>query len=175
MEDNKDVLDQEVVETTDELVAENESENTENATNEAASAKSENEVSELKDKYLRLMAEFENFKRRSSKERIELIGTASKEMIVALLPILDDFERADKNGGLSEGTTLIYHKLTNTLTSKGLKAMDSDNADFNAEHHEAITEIPLGEDKKGKVIETVEKGYFLNDKIIRYAKVVVGA
>lgn len=175
MEDNKEVLDQEVIETTDDIVAENETGTAENNAPEASSNKIENEVGELKDKYLRLMAEFENFKRRSSKERIELIGTASKEMIVALLPILDDFERAEKNGGLSEGTTLIYHKLGNTLTSKGLVAMESDGASFNAEQHEAITEIPLGEDKKGKVIETVEKGYLLNDKIIRYAKVVVGA
>jgi molecular chaperone GrpE len=133
------------------------------------------ELAVMKDKYLRLMAEFENFKRRSSKERIELIGTASREMIVSMLPILDDFERAEKNGGLSEGISLIHSKLHNTLSQKGLKAMESNGADFDAEQHEAITEVPMGDALKGKVIDTVEKGYLLNEKIIRYAKVVVGA
>lgn len=140
------------------------------------------QIAELKDKYVRLFAEFENYKRRTAKERIELIKTASQDAIAALLPVIDDFDRAKKIADdpesteqFSDGVTLVYDKLKKTLANKGLKAMESTGEDFDPEYHEAITEIPAPiEDMKGKVIDTVETGYFLNDKIIRYAKVVVG-
>lgn len=140
------------------------------------------QVNELKDKYLRLVADFDNFRKRNAKERLELIQTASKDVITALLNVLDDSERAEKQlqtsndvEAIREGVSLVFSKLRSSLHSKGLKAMDSIGADFNPELHEAITEIPApGEAMKGKVIDEVEKGYYLNDKIIRHAKVVVG-
>lgn len=138
-----------------------------------------NELEEMKDKYLRLVAEFDNYKKRSIKERFELMKTAAQETIVTLLPVLDDFDRAKKsadNGAevFSEGVQLVYQKLYNALEQKGLKTMESQGVDFDPEWHEAITDIPApSEDMKGKVLDTIEKGYVLNDKIIRYAKVVV--
>lgn len=137
------------------------------------------ELDEMKDKYLRLVAEFDNFKKRSMKERFELMKTASQEIMQALLPVLDDFDRAKKsaeNGAevFSEGVQLVYQKLYQILEQKGLKSMDSQGTEFDPEWHEAITDIPAPtEDLKGKVLDTLEKGYILNDKIIRYAKVVV--
>ncbi|MFZ4542945.1 MAG: nucleotide exchange factor GrpE [Saprospiraceae bacterium] len=159
----------------DTLVVQNENETSEDQAVETTERDSSDELAAMKDKYLRLLAEFENYKRRSSKERIEYIGTASKEMIVSLLPVLDDFERADSAGAVTDGMKLIYHKLQNIVLQKGLKMMDSNGQPFDADFHEAITEVAMGEEMKGKVIDTVEKGYLLNDKIIRYAKVVVGA
>lgn len=140
------------------------------------------ELEESKDKYLRLFAEFDNFKKRTMKERLELIKTASQETMAAMLPVVDDFERAKKASELenatetfSEGVNLVFHKFMNTLESRGLKAMESNGEAFDAEKHEAITEIPApSPELSGKVIDTVEKGFYLNDKIIRYAKVVVG-
>jgi molecular chaperone GrpE len=140
------------------------------------------EVQEQKDKYLRLFAEFDNFKRRSAKERIELIQTAGREVITSMLDVLDDCERAEKQiqttGDLDqvkEGIQLVFSKLRSILQSKGLKAMESVNTEFDVEKHEAITEIPApSKDLKGKVVDEVTKGYYLNDKIIRHAKVVVG-
>ena len=140
------------------------------------------ELQEQKDKYLRLMAEFDNFRRRTAKERIELIQTAGKDVIVSLLDVLDDCDRAEKQLQRSddiavqkEGIQLVFNKLRSNLQAKGVKAMESINADFDVEKHEAITEIPApSEDMKGKVIDEVMKGYYLNDKIIRFAKVVVG-
>ncbi|MBK9734858.1 MAG: nucleotide exchange factor GrpE [Saprospiraceae bacterium] len=138
------------------------------------------ELEESKDKYIRLFAEFDNYKKRSIKERFELMKTAAQETIVSLLPILDDFDRAKKsseNGGeiFSEGVHLVYNKLFAALEHKGLKPMNSTGVAFDPEWHEAITDIPAPtEDMKGKVIDTVEKGYVLHDKIIRHAKVVVG-
>ncbi len=137
------------------------------------------ELDESKDKYLRLFAEFDNFKKRSVKERFELMKTAAQETITALLPVLDDFDRAKKSAEsgaetFSEGVQLVYQKLYSTLEHKGLKSMESTGADFDPEWHEAITDIPApSEEMKGKIIDTVEKGYVLSDKIIRYAKVVV--
>lgn len=140
------------------------------------------QLSELRDKYLRLMAEFDNYKKRTLKEKIDLMKTAAQDTMSALLPVLDDFDRAKKMAEaegstevFSEGVQLVYHKLYQVLKNRGLEPMDSQNADFDPERHDAITEIPAPDDGlKGKVMDTVEKGYLLNDKIIRYAKVVVG-
>lgn len=137
------------------------------------------ELEEEKKKYLYLFAEFDNFKRRSSKERLELIQTAGKEVIQSLLEVMDDTDRAeaelDKSGYELTGVRLVFHKLRNSLQSRGLKVMEVKGLDFDADRHEAITEIPAPtEDLKGKVLDQVEKGYLLNDKIIRFAKVVVG-
>lgn len=140
------------------------------------------ELEEANDKYLRKVAEFENYKRRSAKERIELIQTAGKEVITDLLDVLDDCDRAQKQldtsdnaAAIKEGVMLVFNKLRTSLQNRGVKAMDTINQDFNADLHEAITEIPAAsEELKGKIIDEVIKGYYLNDKIIRYAKVVVG-
>jgi molecular chaperone GrpE len=140
------------------------------------------EHAELKDKYLRLMADFENYKRRMTRERIEWMNSAARDTMLALLPVLDDFDRAKKvaesEGGaetFSEGVGLIYQKLYNALRAKGLEPMESDGEPFDPELHEAVTEIPApAEEQKGRVIDTIEKGYKLYDKIIRHAKVVVG-
>lgn len=141
------------------------------------------EISNANDKYLRLYAEFDNYKRRTSKERLDLLQTAGKDVIVSLLTILDDFERAEKSMenaqdivAIKEGVGLIHQKLRSILTQKGLKEMNAAGTAFDADIHEAITNIPApSDDLKGKVIDEVEKGYYLNDKVIRYAKVVVGA
>lgn len=140
------------------------------------------QLQEQKDKYLRLMAEFENYKRRTSKERLELIQTAGKDIIVSLLDVLDDCDRAEKQLKTSNdleqikaGILLVFNKLRSTLQARGLKAMESVQEDFDVEKHEAITEIPSPTpDHTGKVLDEVQKGYYLNDKIIRFAKVVVG-
>ncbi len=139
------------------------------------------QVAELNDRYLRQVAEFDNFKRRNAKERIELIQTAGREVITDLLDVLDDSERAqqqmDKTEDLEQirqGVQLVFGKLRNTLAAKGLKPMDAKGKDFNADLHEAITEIEAGEELQGKVVDEVIKGYYLNDKIIRFAKVVTG-
>lgn len=139
------------------------------------------ELAEAKDKYLRIYSEFENFRRRTSKERIELIGTASREVIEELLPVIDDFERAlkarEENNEEDGGVELIYNKLKKILEGKGLKKMEIKPGDeFNDEYHEAITQIPAPEEKlAGKIVDVVEPGYFLNEKVIRFAKVVMGA
>ena len=140
------------------------------------------DLADQKDKYLRLMAEFENFKRRTAKERVDLIQTAGKDVIVSLLDVMDDCDRAEKqlNGSddiavQKEGIQLVFNKIRATLQAKGLKAMESIDQAFDVELHEAITEVPVPDaSKKGKVIDEVTKGYYLNDKIIRFAKVVVG-
>lgn len=139
------------------------------------------QVEELKDKYLRQAAEFDNFRRRSAKERIELVQTAGKEVITDLLDVLDDMDRAQKQidatgeiDQIKEGVQLVFNKLRQTLQSKGLKPMETKGKDFDVDQHEAITEIEAGDEWKGKVVDEVQRGYFLNDKIIRYAKVVVG-
>jgi len=139
------------------------------------------DIDQYKDKYIRLVADFENYKRRNAKERIELMQTAGKEIITSLLDVLDDCDRAEKQMNISndieqvkEGVQLVFNKLRNTLQAKGLKAMESLNTNFDVEKHEAITEIEVPEkSKKGKVIDEIVKGYYLNDKLIRFAKVVV--
>jgi len=145
--------------------------------------KLEAEIKQEKDKFLRLFAEFENYKRRTAKERIELFSTASEDVMKTLLPVLDDFERAlthiedDKEAEeLRKGVLLIYQKLIKTLEQKGLKLMEVKKGDvFNADNHEAITQIPAPtDDMKGKIIDIVEKGYLLGEKVIRFPKVVIG-
>lgn len=134
-----------------------------------------------KDKFLRLFAEFENYKKRTSKERIELFKTAGQEVLQAMLPVLDDFDRAwtqiskSEDEALVKGVELIHEKLKTTLISKGLEEVEIKQGDaFNADFAEAITQIPAGDDLKGKVVDIVEKGYKLGDKIIRFPKVVIG-
>jgi len=144
--------------------------------------KAESEAAEWKDKYLRLYAEFDNFRKRNAKERIELIKSASSEVLKDIIPVLDDFDRAIQANGSNEdlaavkdGFELIRNKTFRVLEAKGLKAMDAIGKPFDVEHHEAITNIPApSEDMKNKVVDVIEKGYFLNDKVLRFAKVVVG-
>jgi molecular chaperone GrpE len=144
--------------------------------------KTQLELKEQKDKYLRLYAEFDNYRRRTAKENLELRQTAGKEVITDLLDVLDDCDRAEKQmqqtndtDQLKEGIQLVFNKLRNTLQSKGLKVMDSLHKDFDVEKHEAITEVPAPKPElKGKVVDEIQKGYYLKDKIIRFAKVVVG-
>jgi len=159
-----------------------EEQNQEQATPDAAPADAaQQEIAELKDKYLRLYSEFDNFRRRTAKERIELMQTAGKEVVLSMLPVLDDFERALKSFGevandpVKEGVQLIYHKMKRSLESQGLKEMESNGAAFNPDLHEAITQIPAPtEELKGKVVDTVEKGYYLQETVVRFAKVVIG-
>lgn len=140
------------------------------------------EIIELKDKYLRSVAEFDNYRKRTLKEKTELILNGSEKAISAILPILDDMERAIANGEgnenpnvIKEGLQLIYAKFQKTLESLGVKKIDTDNADFDTDIHEAVAMVPgMGDDKKGKVLDCIQNGYKLNDKVIRHAKVAVG-
>lgn len=140
----------------------------------------QNEAEQWKDKYIRLVAEFENYKKRTLKEKSELILNGSEKTVAAILPILDDFERAtaDKTEdpqAIKEGFELIYKKFLKALETLGLNKIETENADFNVDYHEAIAMVPgMGDDKKGKVIDCVQTGYTLNDKVIRHAKVAVG-
>ncbi|MEO5591278.1 MAG: nucleotide exchange factor GrpE [Chitinophagaceae bacterium] len=144
--------------------------------------KLQGEAAEFKDKYLRLVAEFDNFRKRNARERIELTQTAGKDVITSLLDVMDDCDRAQKQvetskdtTAIKEGVLLVFNKLRNTLQSKGLKQMISVGQEFNPDLHEAITEIPApSKEAAGKIIDEVQKGYYLNDKIIRFAKVVIG-
>ena len=149
----------------------------------SAEEKLKEENAALNDKYLRLFAEFDNYKRRTQKERQELLQTAGKDVIISLLPVLDDFDRANKAiesatdiNPIREGITLVHNKLKSVLIQKGLQQMESINTVFDTDNHEAVTKIPApNDDLKGKVIDELEKGYTLNDKVIRFAKVVVGS
>lgn len=142
------------------------------------------EVGELKEKYLRLYAEFENFRKRTSKERLELISSANAGLLKALLPVADDFERAiaslsaitsEELAPVKEGIDLVHAKFFRTLEGEGLKPMEAKGEVFNPDFHESVAQFPAPEEeRKGKIIEVLEKGYYLNDKVIRYAKVVVG-
>ncbi len=173
-------------ENTDKEPIENETENVVNEVETAeelsVEARLEEELAKEKDKFLRLFAEFENFKKRTAKERIDLFKTANQEVLQALLPVLDDFDRAmtqiskSEDEVLLKGVELIHEKLKNTLVSKGLEQVDIRTGDsFNADFAEAITQIPApSDDLKGKIVDVVEKGYKLGDKIIRFPKVVIG-
>lgn len=149
---------------------------------ESAQDKTQQELDEMRDKYLRLIAEFDNYKKRTAKERIELMQTANKEVIVSLLDVLDDSERAAKQletttdlNAVKDGVMLVFNKLKSTLQNKGLKPMESLHTEFNPDLHEAITEIPApSKDLQGKVVDDMQKGYYLNDKLIRHARVIVG-
>lgn len=141
------------------------------------------ELAVANDKYIRLYSEFDNFRRRTAKEKLDLINNAGADFFTIILPVMDDFERALKSmneasdvESLKQGVDLIYNKLKSTVTAKGLKPMESIGTVFDADIHEAITQIPSpSDDMKGKVVDEVEKGYYLNEKVIRFAKVVVGA
>lgn len=150
--------------------------------NDEETEKLQAEIAELKDKHLRLIAEFDNFRRRTAKERLELQLTAGRDIIQSLLVVMDDMDRAAKQLEnttdltiLKEGISLVFNKLRNIMQQKGLKVMEAVNQEFNPDLHEAITEIPAPSNKMvGKIIDVVEPGYYLNDKLIRHAKVVVG-
>lgn len=172
--------------------SENESmpeENISNSSNTNAEAeevseleKKDKEVNEIRDKYLRLQAEFDNYRKRTARERIELMQTASKEVIISLLDVLDDSDRAVKQlenttdvAAVKDGVMLVFNKLRSTLQAKGLKPMESVHTPFDPDLHEAITEIPAPTPElAGKVVDELQPGYYLNDKLIRHAKVIVG-
>lgn len=167
-EENQDVDEKDVNETSEETISELD--------------QLTSELNDSKDKHLRLYAEFENFKKRTVKEKLELMKNAAQDTISNLLPVLDDFDRAKLSAEddgteevFSEGVTLVYNKLHSTLSNMGVTAMESTGEVFDPELHEAVTEIPApDESMKGKIVDTVLTGYYLNDKIIRHAKVVVG-
>ena len=156
--------------------------NIEPVENQVEEVNLEDQVKEEKDKFLRLFAEFENYKRRTAKERIELFSTASEEVMISLLPILDDFDRAsaeiekDKDNEIFKGVLLIKNKLFDSLKSKSLALIEVNKGDaFNADNHEAVTQIPAPtKEMEGKIIDVIEKGYKLGEKVIRYPKVVIG-
>ncbi len=138
-------------------------------------------ITELNDKYLRLYSEYDNYRKRTIKEKSDLYKTASSDLILALLPVLDDFKRANKAFeesddiiAIKDGIELIFNKFKTTLNQKGVKQMETIGDVFDTEFHEAITQIDASKDMKGKIVDEIEKGYFLNDKVLRYAKVVVG-
>ena len=148
---------------------------------EKALEEAKGKFAELNDKHMRLQAEFDNFRKRTAKEKLDLTATASENVIKDILSVLDDFERAlqnmEKNGNEADlqGVTLIYNKLKDTLKKKGLEEIEAAGADFNTDEHEALTMIPApAEDQKGKVLDVIQKGYKLNGKVIRFARVVVG-
>lgn len=147
---------------------------------EAPLEKANKEIAELKDKYLRTLAEFDNYKKRTLKEKAELILNGGEKTVKAVLPVLDDFERAlkdksDDPKAIKDGVTMIFNKFVKTLESLGVKKIDTTDKDFDTDFHEAVAMVPgMGDDKKGKVIDCVQTGYTLNDKVIRHAKVAVG-
>jgi molecular chaperone GrpE len=175
------MTEEEKIELSDEQVSNDaQTSNTETELDELSKLKAD--LQEANDKFLRLYAEFDNYKRRTTKERAELLQTAGKEVILSFLPVIDDFERAmkvnaDKQNleSFAEGVTLIHQKFANTLQNKGLKPLESIGKEFNVDLHEAITKIPApNEDLKGKIIDETEKGYTLNGHVVRFAKVIVG-
>ncbi|UKK49539.1 nucleotide exchange factor GrpE [Prevotella sp. E9-3] len=195
MTEEKNINEQNEELTTDEMAVESENvevsdtenaENTESTESEDAekteTEKLEEQIADLKDKYLRQVAEFDNYRKRTLKERTELILNGGEKVITTLLPILDDMERAIENGQktedpnvLREGMELIYHKLVKVMEGNGVSKIDTTDADFDTDLHEAVAMVPgMGDDKKGKVIDCLAAGYKLNDKVIRHAKVAVG-
>ncbi|NPD46166.1 nucleotide exchange factor GrpE [Lentimicrobium sp. L6] len=180
---SEDLNEQKIEDTNTESTEESVDQNTEEPVSCEEEIKNlEAQIAELKDKHLRLFSEFDNFRKRTTKERIELFKTANADLILDLIPVLDDFERAQQSmaessdaEAIKSGVELVYNKLYKTLEKRGLQCMDSKEKEFDTDFHEAITEIPAPtEELKSKVVDVVEKGYTLNDKVIRYAKVVVG-
>lgn len=175
-------------ETPEQEALDNAVENAENPENQAGNAQEspdahagalaeiQKQLDESRNKYLYLFSDFENYKRNAARERMDLISTAGRDIMAALLTVLDDFDRAAKNGALTEGTALIHQKLAHTLKSKGLNSLEVQAGDeFNPDQHEAVAEIPAPtEETKGKIVDILEQGYLLGGKIIRHAKVVVG-
>ena len=183
--EDEETLNENPVEETDKEAEEataEETAQTEEAEEKDPLEKAQDEIAELKDKWLRSVAEFENYRKRTLKERAELILNGGEKFITAILPILDDMERAIANSEktddpevLREGMTLIYQKFMKTLEGQGVSKIETDNADFDTDVHEAVAMVPgMGDDKKGKVIDCLQQGYKLNDKVIRHAKVAVG-
>ena len=181
--EDEETLDEAPVEETDKEAEETEnSENAEESEEQDPLEKAQKEIEELKTQLLYKVAEFENYRKRTLKERAELILNGGEKCITAILPILDDMERAIENGEktddpavLREGMTLIYQKFMKTLEAQGVSKIDTENADFDTDVHEAVAMVPgMGDDKKGKVIDCLQQGYKLNDKVIRHAKVAVG-
>jgi molecular chaperone GrpE len=186
-EETVEAVDKENIENTEQTGAA-EAENEESADKEPEAeekdplVKAQEEIEELKDKWLRSVAEFENYRKRTLKERAELILNGGEKVITAILPILDDMERAIENGAktddpevLREGMTLIHQKFMKTLEAQGVNKIETKDADFDTDVHEAVAMVPgMGDDKKGKVIDCLQEGYKLNDKVIRHAKVAVG-
>jgi molecular chaperone GrpE len=166
----------------DEETADNQTDANEEATEKDPLEEANEQIAKLKDQLLRTMAEFENYKKRTLKEKTELILNGGEKTISAILPVLDDMERAIANADkaddinkLEEGWELIYKKFEGCLNSLGVKKIETENADFNTDYHEAVAMVPgMGDDKKGKVIDCVQTGYLLNEKVIRHAKVAVG-
>lgn len=165
-----------VVESAETTENQNESTQNEASSGQDPLAEIQKQLEESRNKYLYLFSDFENYKRNAARERMDLISTAGRDIMAALLPILDDFDRAAKNNALSEGTTLIHNKLAHTLKSKGLTSLDTKAGDdFDPDSQEAVAEIPApSEETKGKIVDILEQGYSLGGKIIRHAKVVVG-
>jgi len=169
-------------ETANETESNEEQEQTEDVPEKTPLEQAEEEIADLKDKYLRQVAEFDNYRKRTLKERAELILNGGEKVITALLPVLDDMERAMENGQktenpevLREGMMLIHQKMMKILESQGVTMIDTDGKDFDTDVHEAVAMVPgMGDDKKGKVIDCLTRGYKLNDKVIRHAKVAVG-
>ena len=184
--EDEETLNEEPVADTDKEAESAEEKNEEVAEKEAEEKtpleKAQDEIEELKDKWLRSVAEFENYRKRTLKERAELILNGGEKVITAILPILDDMERAIENGEktddpavLREGMELIHQKFMKTLEGQGVSKIETEDADFDTDVHEAVAMVPgMGDDKKGKVIDCLQKGYKLNDKVIRHAKVAVG-
>ena len=161
---------------------ENMAEQEQAAVQDASAEKLQSDLAEQKDKFIRLYSEFENFRRRTAKEKLDLIQTANEQLLKSLLPVLDDFDRAEKAFGEKpekelEGIFLIRSKFKKVLEQAGVKVMDiQQGSEFDADFHDAITQVPAPEEKfKGKIVDVVESGYLLNDKVIRFAKVVVGS
>ena len=166
--------------TAEETETQNQEENQEEAEEKTPLEKAEEEIAQLKDQYLRARAEFENYRKRTIKEKAELILNGGEKTITAILPVLDDFERAladttDDPEAIKQGMELIFHKFVKTLEGLGVKKIETEEKPFDVDYHEAIAMVPgMGDDKKGMVIDCVQTGYMLNDKVIRHAKVAVG-
>lgn len=181
-EDKQVNMEKEAADTAEKLTDREKTDKDQEARTDEKSAGIEARYDELNDKYLRLYSEFDNYRKRTIREKVELSKTAAEKLVTELLPVLDDFKRAIRSSeesddceSVKEGVRLIYTKFFNVLEKEGLKAIEAVGEEFNTDYHDAVTQIPAPEDEmKGKVIDEIEKGYMLNDKVIRFAKVVIG-